>query len=100
MGPTLQSGLPWLPTDDESGMEPEDPYSHGDRPDPLKVDWEQTVGGSGRLVPPHVIRVEDAECHDERLTDPSSQRVSDELRAYRGHAHVNHASVGAMAFSS
>ncbi len=40
MGPTLRSGLPWLPTDDESGSEPEDPYSQGDRPDPLKTDWE------------------------------------------------------------
>ena len=40
MGPTLRSRLPWLPTDDESGTEPEDPYSQGDRPDPLKADWE------------------------------------------------------------
>ena len=40
MGPTLRSVLPWLPMDDESGTEPEDPYSHGDQPDPLKADWE------------------------------------------------------------
>ncbi len=40
MGPTLRSGLPWLHTDDESITEPEGPYSHGDRPDPLKADWE------------------------------------------------------------
>ncbi len=40
MGPTLWSGLPWLPTDNESGTEPDDSYSHGDRPDPLKTDWE------------------------------------------------------------
>ncbi len=46
MGPTLRSGLPWLPTDDESGTEPEDPYSQGDRPDPLKTDWERTGGGA------------------------------------------------------
>ena len=68
MGSTLRSGLHWLPTDDESGSEPEDPYSHGDRPDPLKADWELTVGGAvrgnRRLVPPRVILVEDAECCD------------------------------------
>ncbi len=29
MGSTLRSGLPWLPTYDESGTEPEDPYSQG-----------------------------------------------------------------------
>ncbi len=29
MGPALRSGLPWLPTDDESGTEPENPYSQG-----------------------------------------------------------------------
>ena len=42
MGSTLRSGLPWLPTDDESGTEPEDPYSQGDQPDPWK-----TVGAVG-----------------------------------------------------
>ena len=46
MGPTLRPGLPWLPTDDESGTEPKDPYSQGDRPDPMKADWERTVGGA------------------------------------------------------
>ncbi len=58
MGPTLRSGLPWLPTDDESGAEPHYPYPQGDRPDPLKTDWERTVGGAvggnRRLVPPSV----------------------------------------------
>ncbi len=98
IGPTLQSGLPWLPTEDESGTEPEDPYSHGDRPYPLKADWEQTVGGavgaSRPLVPPHVIRVEDAECCDERIIDPSSQRASEEPRLYRERAPVDHARLG------
>ncbi len=46
VGPTSQSRLPWLATDDESGMEPEDLYSQGDRPDPLKTGWERTVGGA------------------------------------------------------
>ncbi len=40
MGFTLRSGLTWLPTDDESGTEPEDLYSQGDRPDPMKVGWK------------------------------------------------------------
>ncbi len=40
MEPTVQSRLPWLPTDDESGTELEDLYSQGDRPGPLKTDWE------------------------------------------------------------
>ncbi len=43
MGSTVRSGLPWLPTDDESGTEPEDPYSQSNRPDPWKADWEWTV---------------------------------------------------------
>ncbi len=30
-------GLPWLAAADESGMEPENLYSQGDRPDPLKA---------------------------------------------------------------
>ena len=46
MGPTLRSGLPWLPTDEESGTEPVDLNSQGDRPDHLKTDWERTVGGA------------------------------------------------------
>ncbi len=46
MGSTVRSRLPWLPTDDESGTETEDLYSQGDRPDPLKTDWERTVGGA------------------------------------------------------
>ncbi len=41
MGPTLRLGLPWLPTDNESGTEPEDLYSQGDRPDPLKTNEQQ-----------------------------------------------------------
>ncbi len=46
MGPKSRSGLPWLDTDDESGMEPEDLYSQGDQPDPMKTGWERTVGGA------------------------------------------------------
>ncbi len=90
-----------MPTDDESGTEPEDPYSQGDRPDTLKTDWERTlggaVGGNRRLVPPRVILVEGAECSDSVL---SSQCASDELRSYRERAPVNHASVGAPAYSA
>ena len=104
MGPSLRSGLPWLPTDDESGTEPKGPYSHQDRPDPLKTDWERTiggtVGGSRRLVPPHVIRVEDAECCDERIRDPSSQRASEEPRLYRERAPVNHVSSSTSVYSA
>ena len=76
MGPTARSGLPWLPTDDESGTEPEDPYSQGDRPDPWKADWERTVGGAvggnRRLAPPCVLLVEDAECREGRILNSSS----------------------------
>ncbi len=90
-----------MPTDDESGTEPEDPYSQGDRPDPLKTDWERTVGGAvgenRRLVPPRVILVEDAECCDGSMIDPSSQHANDESRLCRERAPVNHASVGATA---
>ncbi len=93
-----------MPTDGESGTEPKDPYSHGDRPDPLKADWERTVGGAvggnRRLVPPYAIRVEDAECCDERIMDPSSQRASEEPRLYRERAPANHARLGAMAYSA
>ena len=46
MGTAVRSGLPWLFTDEESGTEPEDLYSQGDRPDPLKTNWERTVGGA------------------------------------------------------
>ncbi len=104
LGPTLQSGLPWLPTDDESETEPEDPYSQGDQPDPMKADWERTiggaVGGNRRLVPPHVILVEGAECCDERIMDPSSQRARDHPRLYRERAPVNHASSGVTAYDT
>ncbi len=104
MGPTLRSGLPWLPTDDESGTEPEDPYSQGDRPDPLKVDWERTVGGAvggnRRLAPPRVLLVEDAECREERILDSSSLRACDEPRLYREHAPVTKASSGVTAYGA
>ncbi len=84
MGPTLRPGLPWLPTDDESGTEPKDPYSQGDRPDPMKADWERTVGGAvggnRRLAPPRVLLVEDAECREGRILDSSSLRACDEPR--------------------
>ncbi len=94
MGSTLRPGLPCLLTDDESGMEPEDPFSQGDRPDPLKTGWERTVGGavggSRRLVPPRIVLVEDVECCDGRIMDPSSQRASDESRLYRECAPAKH----------
>ncbi len=64
--------------------EPEDPYSQGDRPDPLKTGWERAaggaVGGNRRLVPPGVVLVEETECCDGRIMDPSSQRKNDESR--------------------
>ncbi len=80
MGSTLRSGLPWLPTDDESGTEPEDPYSQGDRPDPLKTDWERTVGGgvggNRRLAPPCVLLVKEADYREGRiLTTPAYEPV-------------------------
>ncbi len=104
MGTILRSGLPWLPTDDEYGTEPEDAYSHGDRPDPLKADWERTVGGAvggnRRLVPPHVILVEDAECCDGKIMDPSSQRACEEQRLYRERALVDHTSLGGTAYGA
>ncbi len=102
MGSTLQSGLPWLPTDDESGTEPEDLYSQGDRPDPRKADWERTVGGAvgGNrwLVQPRVLLVGDAECCEERMMDTSSQSACDEPRLYRERAPVNHVNSSAMAY--
>ncbi len=52
------------------------------------------------MVPSRVILVEDAECCDERIKDPASQRTSDESRLYRGRAPVNHTSLGAMAYSA
>ncbi len=58
------------------------------------------VGGSRRLVPPRLMLVEDAECCDRRIVDPSSQNASDELRPYREHTPVNHTSVGAMVYSA
>ncbi len=77
MGPTLRSGFPWLATDDESGTEPKNPFSQGDRPDPLKMGWERTVGGvvgeNRRLVPSYVILVEETECCDGRMMDPTRQ---------------------------
>ncbi len=52
------------------------------------------------MVPPRVILVEDAECCDGGRRDPASQRTSDESRSYRECAPVNHASVGATAYSA
>ncbi len=102
MGSTLRSGLPWLPTDDESGTEPEDPYSQGDRPDPLKVDWERPVGGAvrgnRRLAPPCVLLVEDAECREGRILDSSRLRACDEPRLYRERAPVTNASSGVTTY--
>ena len=102
MGSTLRSGLPWLPTDDESGTEPEDPYSQGDQPDPLKTDWERTVGGAvggnRRLAPPHVLLVEEADYREGRILDNSSLRACDESRLYRERAPVTNASSGVTAY--
>ncbi len=52
------------------------------------------------MVPSRVILVEDAECCDGRTMYPASQRTSDKLRPYRERAPVNHASVGAPAYSA
>ncbi len=102
MGSTLRSGLPWLPTDDESGTEPEDPYSQGDRPDPLKTHWERTVGGAvgGNrwLALPRVLLVEDAECREGRILDSSSLQACDEPRLYRERAPVTNVSSGVTAY--
>ncbi len=104
MGPTLQSGLPWLAADDESWTEPEDPYSQGDRPDPLKTGWERivggAVGGTRQLVPPHVILVEDTECCEGRVMDPPSLRQNSESRPYRGRYPANCTSASAMLYSA
>ncbi len=71
MGPARRSRSPWLATDDESGTEPEDVYSQGDRPDPLKARWEQAVGGAvcgiRHLTPSHVILTKEAQCCEERM---------------------------------
>ncbi len=102
MGSTVRSGLPWLPTDDESGTEPEDPYSQGDRPDPLKTDWERTVGGAvggnRRLVPPRVLLVQVADYREGRILDNSSLRACDEPRLYRERAPVTNASSGVTTY--
>ncbi len=94
MGSTARSGLPWLPTDDESGTEPEDPYSQRDQPDPWKADWERTVGGNRRLAPPRVLLVEDAECREGRILNSSSLRACDEPRLYRERVPATNASSG------
>ncbi len=98
MGSTARSGLPRLPTDDESGTEPEDPYSQGARPDPIKTDWERTVGGavggSRRLAPPRVLLVEEADYREGRILDNSSLRACDEPRLYRARAPGTNASSG------
>ncbi len=106
MGSTARSGLPWLPTDDEPGMEPEDPYSQGDRPDPWKADWERTVGGTvlgtvggnRRLVPPRMLLVEDAECREERILNSSSLRACDEPRLYGERVPATNASSGVTTY--
>ncbi len=102
MGSTSRSGIPWLPTDDESGTKPEDPYSQGDRPDPLKTDWERTVGGavggSRRLAPPRGLLVEEANYREGRMLDNSSLRACDEPRLYRERAPVTNASSGVTAY--
>ncbi len=52
------------------------------------------------MIPPCVILVEDTECCDVKIMDPSSQRASDEPRLYTECAPVNHASSGATAYSA
>ncbi len=102
MRPTARSGLPWLPTDDESGTEPEDPYSQGDRPDPWKADWERTVGGAvggnRHVAPPCVSLVEDAGCREGRILNSSSLRACDEPRLYGERAPVTNASSGGTTY--
>ncbi len=70
----------------------------------MKADWERTVGGAvggnRRLVPPRIILLEDAECCDGRIMDPSSQRTHDESRLYRERAPVNHASLGVTVYGT
>ncbi len=58
------------------------------------------MGGNRRLVPPRVILVEEAECCDERIMNPSSQCTRDESRLYRERAPVNHASSGATMYGT
>ncbi len=104
MGPAARSGLPWLPTDDESGTEAEDPYSQGDRPNPWKADWERTIGGaaggSRRWAQPRVLLVEDAECREGRIVNTSSWRACDEPRSYRDRAPVTNTSSGATMYGA
>ncbi len=91
-----------MPADDESGTDPEDPYSQEDRPDPLKTDWERTVGGAvggnRRLAPPRVLLVEDAECREGRILNSSSLRACDEPRLYRERVPVTNASSGVTTY--
>ena len=98
MGSAVQSGLLWLPRDDESGTEPEDLYSPEHRPNPLKTDWERTVGGNRRSVPPRVLLVEEAGCREGRILDASSLRACDEPRLYRERAPVTNASSGVTTY--
>ncbi len=58
------------------------------------------MGGNRRLVPPCVILVEDAECCDWRIMDPSSQRARDEPRLYRERASVNPANLGVTVYGT
>ncbi len=87
MAPAPWLKLPWLATDDESGIEPEGVYSQGDRPDPLKAGWQRAVdgfvGGIRQLAPPHAILTEESECCEERMTDYSRPRQYSKSRPYR-----------------
>ncbi len=56
-------------------MEPENVYSQGHRPNPLKYGWEQAIGGPvggvRYLVPPHTALTEETEFCEERMADYS-----------------------------
>ena len=102
MGPTARPRLPWLPTDEESGTEPEDLYSQGDRPDPLQTDWERTVGGAvggnRRTAPLRVLLAEDADCREGRMLDPPNWRACDEPHLYGERAPVTNTSSGVTTY--
>ncbi len=104
MGPGPRSKLPWLATDHESGMEPENVYSQGDQPDPLEAGWERAVGGAvggvRYFVPPHAALAEETDCRKERMTDYSRPREYSESRPYRIRHPVNRASTSAIISSA
>ncbi len=58
------------------------------------------MGGNRRLVPPRVILVEDAECRDGRILDPSSLRAYNEPRLYKERVPVVNTSSGVMAYGT